>query len=900
MYKTIIHYRWREVNCFSGKFIHSLIVDNVGKFGYNIFKNAKKGAEIPQFSKKGGVMKKLVIGILAHVDAGKTTLAEALLYASGKIRKVGRVDRRDTFFDTHELERERGITIFSKQAEIEYRGCKFTLMDTPGHADFSAETERTLSVLDYAILVISASEGVQAHTETLWHLLERYRVPTFVFVSKNDLAGYDRDSVCAQLEGRLSSSCVDMLSPDAGEKIAMCDEALLDKYMNGEAASVDEIASLVAERRLFPCYFGSGLKFTGVERFMDGIAEYTRARKSSDGFGARIFKIAHDKNGAKLTYLKITGGSLSVRDTVKYTAEGEAEPIEEKITGIRVYSGAKFENRESVTVGDICAVTGLTKTAADGALGEERGSSHAVLEPVMGFRIVLPAEVDPRLFLAKLRELEEEEPLLRIVWNERFSEIRAQVMGLVQTEVLTRLILDRYGVEVRFDSGRIMYKETVSSRTEGVGHFEPLRHYAEVHLLIEPAERGAGLIFESEADENSLSRNWQRLILTHLSEKQHLGVLTGSPLTDCKITLVSGRAHLKHTEGGDFREATYRAVRQGLMSAESVLLEPYYEFRLELPAESIGRAISDIIGMGGEYGEQLSETDMSVLVGRAPVAKLSGYAAEVASYTHGRGKLTCRPAGYYPAADAERIIESIAYDPEADLDNSPSSVFCAHGAGFVVPWNLVPNYMHIPFLGERAEAGEAEAHRSRSIDERELEAIMEREFGPIRRRIYGTPKSSVTPDIKTKKYKKSLYIVDGYNVIFAWDELAAVAKVDLEEARRELCDILANYKAYTGRDIVLVFDAYNVKGSVERKLDHHGLNVVYTKEGELGDTYIERLVYEIGRDFSVRVVTSDSLIQLQALRSGVLRMSARELHDEITAVDSEIAQILENMRKKNK
>ncbi len=849
---------------------------------------------------KGGYMKKLVIGILAHVDAGKTTLAEALLYAAGKIRKVGRVDHRDTFFDTHELERERGITIFSKQAEIEYRECRFTLMDTPGHADFSAETERVLSVLDYAILVISATEGVQAHTETLWHLLERYKVPTFVFVSKNDLAGYDRDSVVAQLTGRLSGACVDMVAPDACEKIAMCDEALLEKYMDGEGASAGEIAALVAERHLFPCYFGSGLKLTGVERFMDALADYTRENGHAGAFGARIFKIGHDKNGTKLTYLKLTGGTLAVRDTVKYTPDGEAEPIEEKITGIRVYSGAKFENRESVAAGDICAVTGLTKTAADGALGEDSGSAQTVLEPVMGFRIVLPHDVDPRLFLSKLRELEEEEPLLRIVWNERYSEIRAQVMGLVQTEVLTRLIFDRYGVEVRFDSGRIMYKETVASRTEGVGHFEPLRHYAEVHLLIEPAERGAGLIFESEADENVLSRNWQRLILTHLSEKQHLGVLTGSPLTDVKITLVSGRAHLKHTEGGDFREATYRAVRQGLMSAESVLLEPYYEFRLELPAESIGRAISDIIGMGGEYGEHLSDTEMSVLIGRAPVAKLSGYAAEVASYTHGRGRLTCRPAGYYPAVDAEKIIESLAYDPEADIDNPPSSVFCAHGAGFVVPWNLVPNYMHLPFLGERAEDSEAVAHRSKSIDERELEAIMEREFGPIRRRVYGTPKSSVTPDIKTKKYKKTLYIIDGYNVIFAWDELAAVARVDLEEARRELCDILANYKAYTGRDIVLVFDAYNVKGSVERKLDHHGLNVVYTKEGELGDTYIERLVHEIGRDFSVRVVTSDSLIQLQALRSGVLRMSARELHDEITAVDAEIAEILLEMGKKYK
>ncbi len=844
-------------------------------------------------------MKKLTVGLLAHVDAGKTTLAEAILYTAGKIRRVGRVDHRDAYLDTHELERERGITIFAKQAEIEYRGVHITLMDTPGHADFSAEAERVLSVLDYAVLVVSATEGVQAHTETLWSLLEHYGVPTFVFVSKNDIQNYDRHSVMAQLTGRLDSACTDMAAADADERIAMCDEELFEKYMNGEAADSAEIAGLVAERRLFPCYFGSGLKLLGIERFMDGLVSYTNEKSYPTGFGARCFKISHDKNGAKLTHMKLTGGALSVRDTVSYTPTGAAEPIEEKITGIRVYSGARFESRDTVTAGDICAVAGLSETAADSVLGVEEGTYRAILEPVMGFRVSLPADVDPRLFLPKLRLIEEEEPLLRLVWNERYSEIHAEVMGLVQTEVLTRLICDRYGVEVSFGDGRIIYKETVASTAEGVGHFEPLRHYAEVHLRIEPAERGEGLVFESEADENVLARNWQRLILTHLEEKQHLGVLTGAPLTDAKITLVSGRAHLKHTEGGDFREATYRAVRQGLMQAKSVLLEPYYEFRLEIPAESIGRAISDIIIMGGAYEERAVDGEMSTLVGRAPVAKLGSYAAEVASYTHGRGRLTCRPAGYYPAADAERIISECGYDPEADQANPPSSVFCAHGAGFVVPWNLVPSYMHIPYIGEKSET-EAAAHRNISIDERELEAIMEREFGPIKRRVYGTPKSSVTPDVKVKKYKKSLYIVDGYNVIFAWDELAAIAEHDLEEARRDLCDILANYKAYTGRDIVLVFDAYNVKGASERKLDYHGLKVVYTKEGELGDTYIERLVHEIGRDFSVRVITSDSLIQLQALRSGVLRMSAREFKEELTAVDREIAEILEKLKKGNK
>ncbi|MBP3367848.1 MAG: TetM/TetW/TetO/TetS family tetracycline resistance ribosomal protection protein [Clostridia bacterium] len=844
-------------------------------------------------------MKRLVCGIIAHVDAGKTTLAEALLYTAGKIRALGRVDHRSTYFDTHEIERDRGITIFSKQAEIEYAGCSITLMDTPGHVDFSAETERVLSVLDCAVLVISGAEGVQAHTETLWQLLERYHIPTFIFISKNDVSTFDRESVISSLSSRLDSGCVDVVAPGAGEQIAMCDEAVLEKYICGEDVSDSDVRDLVSRRKLFPCYVGSGLKLVGVERFLDDLVKYAPEREYPNAFSARVYKIGHDKGGARETFVKITGGELSVRDTVEYRAQGSDEVKSEKVTAIRVYSGAKSSARDRAIAGDICALTGLSATYAGGVIGEAGEDVRAVLEPVMGYRIALPSDVDPRKFILKLRELEEEEPLLRIVWNERFSEIHAQLMGQVQIEVLTRLIGERYGVDVRFCDGRIMYKETVASRVEGVGHFEPLRHYAEVHLTIEPAERGCGIVIDSDCDEDVLAKNWQRLILTHIAEKGHVGVLTGSPLTDVKITLVSGRAHLKHTEGGDFREATYRAIRQGLMCAQNVLLEPYYDFRLEIPSECIGRAISDIIATGGTYEEAEGTPEMSVLVGRAPVSKLGGYASEVAAYSHGRGKLTCRAGGHYPCAEAERVIEEYGYDPEADLANPPSSVFCAHGAGFVVPWNLVPNYMHIPYLGEKIVAEEV-AHRSVSIDERELEAIMEREFGPIKRRVYGTPKSSVTPDVKVKKYKKSLYIVDGYNVIFAWEELAAVAEIDLEDARRQLCDILANYKAYTGRDIIVVFDAYNVKGSVERKLDHHGLNVVFTKEDELGDTYIERLVSEIGRDFSVRVVTSDSLIQLQALRSGVLRVSAREFYEEITAVDGEIADILTKMKKGNK
>jgi len=844
-------------------------------------------------------MKRLVVGVIAHVDAGKTTLAEALLYTAGKIRALGRVDHRSTYFDTHEIERDRGITIFSKQAEIEYAGCSITLMDTPGHVDFSAETERVLSVIDCAVLVVSGAEGVQAHTETLWQLLERYHIPTFIFISKNDLSTFDRKSVISSLSSRLDSGCVDVVAHGADEQIAMCDEAVFEKYVSGEALADSDIRDLVSRRKLFPCYVGSGLKLVGVERFLTDLVKYAPERDYPAEFSARVYKIGHAGGGARETFVKITGGEVAVRDTVKYTPQGSDEVVEEKVTAIRVYSGAKSSARDRAVAGDICALTGLSATYAGGVIGEAGEDVRAILEPVMGYRIELPADVDPRKFILKLRELEEEEPLLRIVWNERFSEINAQLMGQVQIEVLTRLISERYGVDVRFCDGRIMYKETVASRVEGVGHFEPLRHYAEVHLTIEPAERGCGIIIEADCDEDVLAKNWQRLILTHIAEKGHVGVLTGSPLTDVKITLVSGRAHLKHTEGGDFREATYRAIRQGLMCAENVLLEPYYDFRLEIPAESIGRAISDIIAMGGTYEEVEGTPEMSILVGRAPVSKLGGYASEVAAYSHGRGKFTCRGGGYYPCEEAERVIEEYGYDPEADLDNPPSSVFCAHGAGFVVPWNMVPNYMHLPYLGEKVRAEET-SHRSVSIDERELEAIMEREFGPIKRRVYGTPKSSVTPDVKVKKYKKSLYIVDGYNVIFAWEELTAVAEYDLDEARRQLCDILANYKAFTGRDIIVVFDAYNVKGSVERKLDYHGLNVVYTKENELGDTYIEKLVSEIGRDFSVRVVTSDSLIQLQALRSGVLRMSAREFREEITAVDLEIADILAKMKKGNK
>lgn len=855
-------------------------------------------------------MKNQVIGILAHVDAGKTTLSEALLYTTGKIKKAGRVDHRNTYLDTHELERDRGITIFSKQAIFETPNIKVTLLDTPGHVDFSAEAERTLSVLDYAILVISGSEGVQAHTETLWHLLERYSVPTFIFVTKMDLSSFDREFIMRDLTAHLSSSCVDFTTEeDLLERVAMTDEELLDRFMESGEVKENDISGLVAERKLFPCFFGSGLKMEGVDKLVEALEKYTVEKKYPEEFAARVYKIGHDVGGARITYMKITGGKLVQRQVLKYAPLGEDDQIEEKITGIRAYSGAKYEPLDSCPAGQVCAVMGLSGTYIGQGLGGESESSVPYLEPVLNYRIVLPKEADPRLVMPKLKVLEEEEPLLHIVWNERFGEIHAQLMGQVQCEVLVSIIKERCGIDVSFADGRIMYKETVTASGEGVGHFEPLRHYSEVHLVIEPLPTGSGMVFDTVADENHFERNWQRLVMFFLEAKQHLGVLTGSPLTDMKITLVAGRAHLKHTVGGDFREATYRAVRHGLMMlrerGKCRLLEPYYTFTLEVPGECVGRAISDIVARQGTFSEHESAPGTSLLKGRAPVATLADYAKEVAAYTHGKGRFSCRVDGYYPCHNSEEVIAQFNYEPEADLDNTPDSVFCSHGAGFVVPWWQVTEYMH---LGAADVKGEIDLslidttprviQKNINIDEKELEAIMEREFGPIKRRVYGKPKEQAhLPDVKTKKYKKSLYVIDGYNVIFACDELAAIAEHDLETARRDLCDILANYHGFTKRDIVVVFDAYNVKGSVERKFDYNGINVVYTKEGELGDTYIEKFVDKIGRDYNVRVVTSDGLIQLQAFRSGVLRLSAREFWSEITSVDEEINEILKELKK---
>ena len=854
-------------------------------------------------------MKNLVVGILAHVDAGKTTLSEALLYTTGKIKKAGRVDHRNTYLDTHELERDRGITIFSKQAIFETPNIKVTLLDTPGHVDFSAEAERTLSVLDYAILVISGSEGVQAHTETLWHLLERYSVPTFIFVTKMDLSSYDKEFLMKDLTAHLSPACVDFTTEeDLHERVAMTDEELLDKFMECGHVDEDDITNLTAKRRLFPCFFGSGLKMDGIESLITALEKYTENKKYPEEFSARVYKIGHDVSGGKITYMKITGGKLTQRQLLRYTPAVEAEALEEKITGIRAYSGAKFEQLDSCAAGQVCAVTGLSGTYSGQGLGSESNTSSPYLEPVLNYRIVLPKDADPRVIMPKLKLLEEEEPLLHIVWNERFGEIHAQLMGQVQCEILVSLIKDRIGIDVSFADGHIMYKETVTAAGEGVGHFEPLRHYSEVHLVLEPLPRGSGIVFDTVADENHFERNWQRLVLFFLEAKTHLGVLTGSPITDMKITLVAGRAHLKHTSGGDFREATYRAVRHGLMMlrerGKCQLLEPYYAFSLEVPGECIGRAMSDIVARHGTFSEHESAPGTSRLVGRAPVASISDYAKEVASYTHGKGRFSCRVDGYYLCHNSDEVISALAYEPEADLDNTPDSVFCSHGAGFVVPWWQVTDYMHLGGVEVKQEIDLTKPIEPRviqqniNIDEKELEAIMEREFGPIKRRVYGKPKEQAhLPDVKNQKFKKSLYVIDGYNVIFACEELSAIAEHDLETARRDLCDILANYHGFTKRDIVVVFDAYNVKGSVERKFDHNGVNVVFTKEDELGDTYIEKFVDKIGKDYNVRVVTSDGLIQLQAFRSGVLRLSAREFWSEITAVDEEINEILKELKK---
>ena len=833
---------------------------------------------------------------MAHVDAGKTTLAEAMLYLAGKIKKLGRVDHRDSYLDTHWLERERGITIFSKQAVFDAGGVRFSLLDTPGHADFSAETERTLQVLDCAVLVISGTDGVQAHTETLWRLLRRYGVPVFVFVTKMDLGVCDKAALMSALTARLGPCCVDFTADTArrDEEVALSSERAMDIFGASGGFADDDIASLVSARLLVPCFFGSGLRLDGVERLLDALERYASPAPAGTGFGARVYKIARDAQGQRMTFMKLTGGELAVRSLCRYEDEDGA-PHEEKITQIRIYSGAKYETAECVRAGQVCAVLGLSASFPGQGLGAQAGGSAAVVEPVMSYSVLLPPGADARVVFPKLLLLQEEDPQLHIVWNERARGISVQLMGKVQSEVFKSLVSERFGVDVALDAGHIMYRETIAAKVEGVGHFEPLRHYAEVHLIMEPLPRGSGIVVDSVCGEDELDRNWQRLILGHVLERPHPGVLTGSPLTDVKITLAAGRAHLKHTEGGDFRQATYRAIRQGLMQAESVLLEPYYAFTLEAPPEQIGRAISDLRAMGAEFSSPEDAEGLLRVRGAAPVAAMNGYMAELTGYTHGRGRLALRLDSYRPCRNARAVIDAIGYDPLADTENTPDSVFCAHGAGFNVSWDKVKDYMHLDscLRDKSAPPPPAAPRRSMSIDERELEAIMEREFGPIKRPEYRAPAVNAAPAVAALSGGMKQYvIVDGYNLIFAWDELKKLAADNMDLARARLMDILSSYSGFTRAELVLVFDAYRTPGNKGSRGEYHNIHVAYTADGETADMYIERLANDIGRNYAVRVVTSDNLIRLSALRSGVLRASSKEFAAELEWTLGQIDAIL--------
>lgn len=897
--------------------------------------------------------KHICLGILAHVDAGKTTLSEGILYLTGSIRKLGRVDNRDAFLDTYEMERARGITIFSKQAVFSLGEKEVTLMDTPGHVDFSAEMERTLQILDYAILVVSGADGVQGHTETLWRLLKRYRIPCFLFVNKMDQNGTDRHALMGEIRQRLDENCIDfgIDREELWESLAMCDEALLEHYLEQGRVETEEIRNLIADRKAFPCYFGSALKLQGVEEFLEGLEKYGCFGGYSETFGAKVFKISRDEQGNRLTHMKITGGSLKVKELL-------AGKEEEKVNQIRIYSGAKYETVNEAEAGMVCAVTGPMTTYPGQGIGAEKESELPVLEPVLNFQVIPPEGCDALVLLRQLRQLEEEEPQLHVVWNEKLQEIQAQVMGEVQIEILKGLIRERFGVDVEFGAGSIVYKETILRTAEGVGHFEPLRHYAEVHLLLEPAERGSGMQFEANCSEDVLERNWQRLVMTHLEEKVHRGVLTGSEITDMKVTLITGRAHLKHTEGGDFRQATYRAVRQGLREAGCRLLEPYYSFRLEIPSETVGRAMADLDRMQAVFEAPQLEGELAVLTGSAPVVTMRGYQMEVVSYTKGRGRLSCALKGYEACHNEEEVAAQIGYDPEADLENPTGSVFCAHGAGFVVPWYEVKDYMHVESpltlaeegektgeeenfsrqnlsaaggradigragIGERGDAGSAaaggrSAGRAAAFgaDEKELEAIFTRTYGESKRRQPGAqgPRQVVyrpqgqepggafgggpgaagrfgsSGEVREEKpgYMKQqkedmeeYLLVDGYNIIYAWEELRELAKVTIDGARHQLMDILCNYQAYHRCTLIVVFDAYKVVGNPGQALDYHNIHVIYTKEAETADQYIEKFAHQMGRKYRVTVATSDGLEQLIIRGQGCLLMSASDLREDI-------------------
>ncbi len=827
------------------------------------------------------------IGLLAHVDAGKTTLSEALLYLSGARRTLGRVDHGDAYLDSHALERERGITIFSKQALFSTKHHAFTLVDTPGHVDFSTEAERTMPILDCAVLVISGTDGVQAHTATLWRLLERYQVPVFLFINKMDLPGREKADILAQLQSRLSPGCIDFgEEAQLAENCALTDEALLETYLESGIVTTANIRELIRQRRVFPCCFGSALKLTGIPEFLRTLDTYAPVGEALPDFGALVYKISHDPQGNRLTWMKVTGGSLGVRMPLRYTA-ANGEEKEEKTVQLRVYSGDRFTTPDTVEAGSVCAVTGLSATWAGQGLGAQKAAAAPVLEPVMTYRVGLPAGCDPMTVLPKLRLLEEEDPQLHIFWDSRLKQIHVQLMGKVQLEVLRSLILERFRLDVTLDDRRIFYKETILDTVEGVGHFEPLRHYAETHLLLEPLPRGSGLVFDTVCPTDVLDINFQRLILTHLEEKQHLGVRIGAPITDMKITLLVGKAHLKHTEGGDFRQATYRAVRQGLMQAKSAILEPWYDFILRVPTETVGRAITDIRAMSGEFSTPDSDGILSTLKGTLPASELKDYADVVAAYTQGRGSLQVTLRGYDLCHDAEAVEAAAGYDPESDLENTPDSVFCAHGGGFTVKWDQVKDYMHLE-SGIRENKEPVLLTRNLYPDDKELEKLLEREFGTRTTQLYHPVDRPATEPVSIRPPRQQYLIVDGYNIIFAWEELAETAKQDLDAARRALCDALSSYAGFKKCRLVLVFDGYKVKGNPGSREQFHNIQVVYTREGETGDAYIEALVAQIGNNYAVRVATSDALVQLSSLRSGVLRVSARELHEEVEAARQEM------------
>ena len=864
----------------------------------------------------------LVVGILAHTDSGKTTLAESMLYLSGSIRKLGRVDHGDTFLDTYRLEKSRGITIFSKQAQIKLPDKEVTLLDTPGHVDFSAEMERTLQVLEYAILVISGADGIQGHTQTLWKLLKRYQIPTFLFINKMDQNGTDKNIILKEIQHKLSESCIDFGQEKEEdsflEQLAMCDEELMEQYLETGSIDCSLIQKAIQERLVYPCYFGSALKQEGVTELLRAMNEDMLCTEYPDEFAARVFKITRDEQDNRLTYMKITGGSLKVKSSLNNAKVGQERNEvnwSEKVDQIRIYSGSQYKLANEVIAGMVCAVTGLTKTFCGEGLGNEKEPEVPVLEPVLTYQVKIPLECNVHTMFLQLCQLEEEEPELHIVWDENLNEIHAQVMGEVQIEILKSMIQERFHVDVEFDSGSIVYKETIEEQVIGIGHFEPLRHYAEVHLLLEPLERGSGLEFVTDCSEDLLDRNWQRLVLTHLEEKKHKGVLTGSEITDMRITLIAGRAHLKHTEGGDFRQATYRAVRQGLKSAKSLLLEPVYEYHLEVPQEMVGRAMTDIQRMCGSFDSPIIENDTAVLTGTAPVVTMRNYQREVISYTRGHGRIFCTLKGYEACHNAEEVIREKQYDSENDLENPTGSVFCSHGAGFVVSWNEVPLHAHVDHgRNKRMQEDETQENTIKArraaldgvIDQEEIEEIFARTFGNIKQKRTGwsrTIKASSEEIYKgsgqytSNRNLQDYLLVDGYNIIFAWEDLNELSKVNIDSARDRLMDIMCNYQGYKKCELILVFDAYKVAGGKGEIFDYHNIHVVYTKEAETADQYIEKFTHENGKKYDITVATSDRLEQMIIWGAGAKRLSAAGLKEEVEVINQEINSHLEQKTK---